>query len=84
MLTERKYLMPIDAQMVNNLFRSNSVSEKCPACGQPNWRFGKDIVSLPYAQETSTQTPAPAPAIHATPTICNNCGYIRLFIDRED
>ena len=74
--------MPIDAQMVNNLFRSNSVSEGCPACGQPNWRFGKDIVAFPYAQDTATQDPAPA--IHAIPTICNNCGYIRLFLDRED
>jgi len=74
--------MPIDAQMVNSLLRSSNVNEECPACGQNDWRFGKDIVSLPYAQETPTQTPAPA--IHAVPSICNNCRYIRLFLDKED
>ncbi len=74
--------MPIDKQTANNLFRAYSVADECPSCGKPNWRFGKDIISLPYAQDATTQIPAPS--IHAIPTICNNCGYIRLFLDRED
>ena len=74
--------MPIDTIMANNLFRANNVADECPSCGKTNWRFGKDIISLPYAQETATQDSAPS--IHAIPTICNNCGYMRLFVDRED
>ncbi len=74
--------MPIDKQMVNNLFRANGVKDECTACGKANWRFGNDIVSLPYAQDTKPTIPAPS--LHAVPTICNNCGYIRLFLDKED
>ena len=74
--------MPIDVQLVNSLFRAHNVIDECPGCGKPGWRFGKDVVSLPYAQDATTQTPAPS--IHAIPTICTNCGYIRLFLDKED
>ena len=69
--------MPIDKQMVNNLFRANGVTDECTACGKANWRYGNDLVSLPYAQGNGT-------AIYAVPIICNNCGYIRLFLDKED
>ena len=71
--------MPIDPQLVNSFFRANNVADECPACGKPNWRFGKDLVSLPYAQDKTKQT-----GIHAIPTICDNCGFIRLFKDSED
>jgi len=71
--------MPIDLQLANSFFRSNNVADECPACGRPSWRFGKDVVSLPYALDKTSQT-----SIHAIPTICNNCGYIRLFLDSED
>jgi hypothetical protein len=74
--------MPIDLQLARSLFRANNVIDECPSCKQPDWRFGKEIVTLPYAQDSATQTPAPA--IHAIPTICNNCGYIRLFLSSED
>ena len=74
--------MPIDKQMVNNLFRANGVTDECIACGKASWRYGNDLVSLPYAQ--SADGTAMAPAIHAVPIICNNCGYIRLFLDKED
>ena len=71
--------MPIDSQLANSLFRSNNVADECPACENDSWRFGKDLVSLPYASDKTNQT-----SIHAIPTICNNCGYIRLFLDGED
>jgi hypothetical protein len=74
--------MPIDKQMVNSLFRANGVKDECPACGKANQRFGNDKVSLPYVQDTNTTIPAPS--LHAVPTICKNCGYIRLFLDKED
>ena len=74
--------MPIDLQLARSLFRANNVTDECPSCKKGDWRFGKELVSLPYAQESTAQTPAPA--IHATPTICNHCGYIRLFLDSED
>jgi hypothetical protein len=71
--------MPVDAQLANSLFRSNNVADECPACGRSSWRFGKDIVSLPYASDKTRQT-----GMHAIPTICNNCGHIKLFLDSED
>lgn len=74
--------MPIDLQLARSLFRANNVIDECSSCKQPDWRFGKEIVSLPYVQESTDQTPAPA--IHAIPIICNNCGFIRLFLDSED
>jgi hypothetical protein len=74
--------MPIDTTLVNNLFRASSVADECPACGKTSWRFGKDTISLPYAQAAAPQDSVPS--IHAIPTICNNCSYMRLFLDRED
>ena len=74
--------MPIDFKLARSLFRANNVTDECPACKRSDWRFGKELVSLPYVQESAA--PTPAPAIHATPTICNHCSYIRFFLDSED
>ena len=75
--------MPIDAQAANSLFRVSGVSDECPSCGKSGWRFAKEKVSLPYAQDEGTAQ-SPAPSLHAIPIICDNCGYVRLFLDKED
>jgi hypothetical protein len=74
--------MPVDNKLANHLFRANGVCDDCPSCGKKEWRFGNDVVSFPYVNECSDEKPMPS--LHAIPTICNNCGHIRFFFDKED
>lgn len=75
--------MPIDAQATNSLFRASGVTDECPSCGKTGWRYAKEKVSLPYDQNPETAQ-STGSSLHAIPIICNNCGLIRLFLDKED
>ena len=74
--------MPIDAQAANSLFRASGVTDECPACNKTGWRFAKEKVSLPYFANEGSQPPGAS--LHAIPIICDNCGHIRFFLDKED
>ena len=74
--------MAMDKKLINHLFRANGVADECPSCKNKVWRFAKNVVSLPYVQENPCEKPIPS--LHMVPIICNNCGYIRLFLDKED
>jgi len=74
--------MPFDHKIALDLFRANGVKDDCPSCGNTTMRLGKDTVLLPYAGSDATQDLRPS--ILAIPTICANCGHIRLFLERED
>ena len=45
----------------------------CPACGNPNWIFGKDPVFLPFVDPDQE-----FPGWRTVVLFCSNCGLVHL------
>ena len=64
---------------LHDWFDAKSVRAECPSCGWTSWTPGR-VVVMPFSGKDGKGTNEGLPVV---PVLCNNCGYVRLFLGRR-